>query len=132
MTDLTNIEQHSLSRRAMLLLMVLAILLFGNDVRVYGQTVEDGQPVSSPLDTIPEDARALFDSLTPKVDTAKVAMLNRYRSDKLIKRFSIHTNVVDWALLVPNIGIEFDISPSVRNNYSVSVFGKLNGSSSHG
>lgn len=132
MTDLTNIEQHSLSRRAMLLLMVLAILLFGNDVRVYGQTVEDSQPVSSPLDTIPEDARALFDSLTPKVDTAKVAMLNRYRSDKLIKRFSIHTNVVDWALLVPNIGIEFDISPTVRNNYSVSVFGKLNGSSSHG
>lgn len=128
-----NIETHiSCGRHVSFLLLLLAILVFGNAGNACAQTVEDGKAVASPLDTIPEDARAVFESHVAKEDTVKQRMLRQYRKDKLIKRFSIHTNVVDWATLVPNIGLEFDIKPSVRNNYSVSIFGKFNGASSHG
>ena len=119
-------------RRAILLLMVLTVLLFCGANPLHAQSTEGTTPVSSALDTIPEDARAVFESHIEREDTARQKMLKRHRSDKLIKRFSIHTNIVDWATIVPNLGIEFDIFPSVRNNYSVSVFGKINGASSHG
>lgn len=84
------------------------------------------------LDSIPVESQQFFDKLVPKKDTTNSSLINKYREDKFIKRISIHTNVVDWATLVPNIGIEFDLSDSPRNNYSVSVFGKYNGNSKHG
>lgn len=84
------------------------------------------------LDSIPVESQQFFDKLVPKKDTTNSSLINKYREDKFIKRISIHTNVVDWATLVPNIGIEFDLSDSPRNNYSISVFGKYNGNSTHG
>lgn len=82
--------------------------------------------------SVPEEAEAYFNKLVPKKDTTNTSVISKYREDKFIKRVSIHTNVIDWATLVPNIGIEFDLSDSPRNNYSVSVFGKYNGKSTHG
>jgi hypothetical protein len=132
MSKMNTIANNTIGGRAILLLMMLAVLLFGGFGSAQAQTEEDGMSKFAALDTIPEAARALFESHVPKEDTLKAQQLKKYRSDKLIKRFSIHTNIVDWATLVPNLGIEFDINPTVRNNYSVSVFGKYNGNSSHG
>lgn len=126
------IKRNTVGGRAILLLMMLAVLLFGGFNNVRAQSTEGSASVSSALDTIPEDARAIFESHIEREDTARQRMLKQHRRDKLIKRFSIHTNVLDWATIVPNLGIEFDIFPSVRNNYSVSVFGKINGASTHG
>ena len=132
MSKMNTIANNTVSGRAILLLMMLAVLLFGGFDSAQAQTEEDGMSKFAALDTIPEAARALFESHVPKEDTLKAQQLKKYRSDKLIKRFSIHTNIVDWATLVPNLGIEFDINDTVRNNYSVSVFGKINGASTHG
>lgn len=81
---------------------------------------------------VPIEAQQFFNRLTPKKDTTNLEALKKYRQDKFIKRVSIHTNVVDWATLVPNIGLEIDLKDSPRNNYSVSIFGKYNGNSTHG
>lgn len=81
---------------------------------------------------ISQEAQRLFEQLMPKVDTTNTEELKKYRQDKFIKRISFHTNVVDWATLVPNIGLEIDLKDSPRNNYSVSIFGKYNGNSTHG
>lgn len=82
--------------------------------------------------SVPEEAEAYFNKLVPQKDTTNTSLINKYREDKFIKRISIHTNIIDWATLVPNIGVEIDLSDSPRNNYSVSVFGKYNGKSTHG
>jgi hypothetical protein len=132
MSKMNTIANNTIGGRAILLLTMLAVLLFGGFGSAQAQTEEDDMSKFAALDTIPEAARALFESHVPKEDTLKAQQLKKYRSDNLIKRFSIHTNIVDWATLVPNLGIEFDINPTVRNNYSVSVFGKYNGNSSHG
>lgn len=81
---------------------------------------------------IPVEAQQFFDKLVPKKDTTNTEELKKYRQDKFIKRISFHTNVIDWATLVPNIGLEIDLKDSPRNNYSVSIFGKYNGNSTHG
>lgn len=40
---------------------------------------------------------------------------------KLSERISLHTNVVDWALLVPNIGVEFDVRNTNWNRWAVGL-----------
>lgn len=35
------------------------------------------------------------------------------------KRFSFHTNLVDWGLTIPNIGVEFDFSGKRTGHYSI-------------
>ena len=37
----------------------------------------------------------------------------------LSERISIHTNVVDWGLMVPNIGLEFDVKQTNWNRWAV-------------
>lgn len=108
------------------------LMLFVFQVYTYAQSTDAVELKSSPLDTIPEEARALFESYAPKTDTAQVAFVQKYKRDKFIKRVSFHTNAVDWVTLVPNIGIEVDLSQSPRNNYSIAMFGKFNGNSRHG
>lgn len=46
-------------------------------------------------------------------------------------RWSIRTNAVDWLLTIPNISVEFDISNSVYNKYTLSLEGKYNWQTSH-
>lgn len=80
----------------------------------------------------PIEAQQFFDKWVPKKDSAQVSFLKKHKEDKFIKRISIHTNVVDWATLVPNVGIEIDLSDTPRNNYSVSLYGKYNGNATNG
>ena len=87
------------------------------------------QPKISPLDTIPESARAIFDRYVQKEDTVKAQLLAKYRSNSFLKRLSFHTNAVDWATLVPNIGIEFDLKGTTRTQYSILLHAKYNGGS---
>lgn len=37
------------------------------------------------------------------------------------KRFSFHTNLVDWGLTIPNIGVEFDFSGKRTGHYSIAA-----------
>lgn len=108
------------------------LMLFVFQVCVYAQSTDVVETKYSPLDTIPEEARALFERYIQKKDTAQVAFIQKYKRDKFIKRLSFHTNAVDWVTLVPNIGLEVDLKQSPRTNYSVAIFGKFNGRSTHG
>lgn len=40
------------------------------------------------------------------------------------ERISLHTNAVDWALLIPNIGIEYDIRSTNWNRWAVGMSAK--------
>lgn len=112
-------------------IVILAFVLCGTNV-VSAQVDDNISAPNSLLDTIPEEARALFERYIQKKDTAQVAFIQKYKRDKFIKRLSFHTNAVDWVTLVPNIGLEVDLKQSPRTNYSVSIFGKFNGRSTHG
>jgi len=37
------------------------------------------------------------------------------------ERVSLRTNVVDWALMIPNIGVEYDLRPENWNRYAVNL-----------
>ena len=132
MKDVENIESYMTTSRLILQLSVFFVFLFGCASHTGAQSVESTGALSSPLDTIPEEARALFERYIQKKDTAQVAFIQKYKRDKFIKRLSFHTNAVDWVTLVPNIGLEVDLKQSPRTNYSVSIFGKFNGRSTHG
>lgn len=47
------------------------------------------------------------------------------------ERLSVRSNAVDWLLLVPNIGIEYDIFPTNHNRWSVGLNLRYNWQSSH-
>lgn len=132
MKDVENLESYMTTSRLILQLSVFFVFLFGCAIHTGAQSVESTGALSSPLDTIPEEARALFERYIQKKDTAQVAFIQKYKRDKFIKRLSFHTNAVDWVTLVPNIGLEVDLKQSPRTNYSVSIFGKFNGRSTHG
>ena len=132
MKDVENIESYMTTSRLILQLSVFFVFLFGCASHTGAQSVESTGALSSSLDTIPEEARALFERYIQKKDTAQVAFIQKYKRDKFIKRLSFHTNAVDWVTLVPNIGLEVDLKQSPRTNYSVSIFGKFNGRSTHG
>lgn len=42
------------------------------------------------------------------------------------ERVAIKTNAVDWLLMTPNVGVEFDLSSSEQNKYTLSLSGKYN------
>ncbi len=50
-------------------------------------------------------------------------MDNSRRVEKLSmwERMSIRTNVIDWSLMVPNVGIEYDLRPENWNRYAVNL-----------
>lgn len=129
MIDLDNIESSWTWKSVLFLLAILFV--FQHGIVVHAQSTGDVFATASSLDTIPEEARALFERYVQKKDTAQVAFIQKYKRDKFIKRISFHTNAVDWVTLVPNIGIEVDLKQSPRTNYSVAIFGKFNGRSTH-
>lgn len=119
-----------------LLQALLAVFMTAGSNCLYAQTdgvqEEEASSSVSVLDTIPEDARAVFNRYVQQEDTATNRTLAKYRKDKFSKRLSFHTNMVDWATLVPNIGIEFDLSGKTRTQYSLYLHGKYNGSGNMG
>ncbi len=74
----------------------------------------------------PED---FFGSYVHKKDTAFSDQV--YIWDTFGKRFSLHANMFDWAITVPNIGVEFDLDETKMNNRSILLFGKYNPNTKH-
>lgn len=109
----------------------VCIILFCSE-NIHSQVDNHVLPHNSALDTIPAEAMSVFQKYAAVKETTKLHKEEKYTRDSFIKRFSIHTNTIDWVTLLPNLGIEFDLSSSRRNNYSVSVFGKYNGNSRKG
>ena len=57
----------------------------------------------------------------------------RHQTDTLsfVERLSFRTNAVDWALLLPNIGVEFDIRNTNWNRWAVGVSARGNWQTHH-
>lgn len=136
---------YGVSRILMLLYMVvvsIAVKAQNDSVAYYQDTVHVIKEatvkgnVSSYIDPVKkaglsEDLERYFQSLLPRRDTTYSAMMEKGHKDSFLKRFSIHTNMVDWATLVPNVGLEFDLSQTPKTHWSIGVFGKYNGRSKH-
>ncbi len=98
---------------------LLTLILFGlASEKVSAQSVD--------FNKSPED---FFGSYVHKKDTAFSNQV--YIWDTFGKRFSLHANTFEWALTVPNIGVEFDLDETKMNNRSVLLFGKYNPNTKH-
>lgn len=101
-------------------LLVSIYVMIGSMGDVMAQT---DMSTINPLD------EAFFRSMIPNKDSIDDDAL--FYREKIIKRFSFHFNAVDWALTLPNVGIEFDFDKTAKNNRSILVFGKFNGNTKH-
>lgn len=68
-----------------------------------------------------------FDPINQKVPVTKLSV----DTLSLLDRFSIHSNVVDWAVMVPNIGVEFDIKNRTWNRWTVGANVRYNWQTKH-
>lgn len=69
---------------------------------------------------------AIFTARAQIVDTrAKTDTL------KLVDRFSLRTNMVDWVLLTPNIGVEFDLGNTNWSRWAIGLNIRTNWNTSH-
>lgn len=73
------------------------------------------------------ELKEYFMSLLPGRDTTYTKIEKEGRKDKFFKRFSFHTNLLGWALLLPNAAVEIDLSQTPRNHYSILLHGMFNG-----
>lgn len=79
--------------------------------------------------SISNEAELLFRSLMPHRDSTYVKQSTP--KDSFWKRFSFHFNMLEWALTLPGVGVEFDLNATEKNNRSVLLFGKFNPKTSH-
>lgn len=70
----------------------------------------------------------LFVACIPLFGNAQRSRVKAITNDTLSikERISIHTNALDWALLTPNIGIEFDLSDMDWGRNTIMLSGKFN------
>lgn len=69
--------------------------------------------IASILTLLPIGVRAQVFETRARIDTLKWN-----------ERISLHTNAVDWALLIPNIGVEYDIRSTNWNRWAVGMSAK--------
>lgn len=69
--------------------------------------------IASILALLPIGVRAQVFETRARIDTLKWN-----------ERISLHTNAVDWALLIPNIGVEYDIRSTNWNRWAVGMSAK--------
>lgn len=103
------------------------ILMLAVPVTGLAQTDDDENRRS----TLTPEAEAYYVSLIPKKDTTFSSIALKSRKNSFWKRWSIHTNTVDWALTLPNLGLEYDLSAKTRTHYSIAVFGRINPRPNH-
>lgn len=110
-------------------LAIIAICLCSS-LNIYAQEADSTQRVAtSQHPTVPDEAEELFRSLIPKRDSTYLKM--GMHKDNFAKRFSLHFNMLEWALTLPNMGIEFDLNSTEKNNRSILLYGKFNGKMRH-
>lgn len=112
-------------------LLLIILILFSwapieaqDSTAVYNNTPKDENTI-----TVSPELQKYFKSLLPERDTSYEERERLVRKDKFIKRLSFHTNLVGWALLLPNVSVEMDLSQKPRTHYSVLLHGMLNGKS---
>ncbi|MBO4613140.1 MAG: DUF3575 domain-containing protein [Bacteroidaceae bacterium] len=106
---------------------ILTLLMLLTAAQAFGQD-ETGK-VERPAISMRADS--IFASLKPMIDSTylqdKTQIMRGFGT-----RFSIHTNMVDWAMTLPNIGLEYDLRRSTynlhRNRRSLFFNVKYNGS----
>ena len=92
---------YSILRNAAVL---VCIHLFFTE-NMYAQNEQSLSSTRGILDTIPVEARNVFYKYAHLQDTARLQTIKKYSQDSFYKRFSFHTNIVDWVTLLPNLGI---------------------------
>ncbi len=108
---------------------ILFVMLFYTIV-AYGQAGTDS--VAAPTrHSISLRADSIFASLKPAIDSTY--LFDRTKAMRGFgTRFSFHTNMVDWAMTLPNLGVEYDLRRSSynlnRNRRSLFFNFKYNGS----
>lgn len=64
---------------------------------------------------------------TPSMAGPQTSMEGSAVNDSVVgfgKRFSFHTNVIDWCIAMPNLGIEWDFSGKPTSRFSIGVHAK--------
>lgn len=96
-------------------------------MRAYGQVEADSTGMTRPTTTtISSRADSIFRAHKPVIDSTYLRKELQVK-DNFWKRISIHTNLVDWVLTLPNLGLELDLEKGNRNRRSLLLFGKFNG-----
>lgn len=67
-----------------------------------------------------------FVTITAKTPPQKRITINTDSIVPLKNRWAIRTNIIDWVALLPNIGVEFDLSKYLYKNWSVGLSAKGN------
>ena len=106
---------------------ILTLLILLNTGQIFAQ--EDAEKVERPPISLRADS--IFASLKPTIDSTylqdKTQIMRGFGT-----RFSFHTNMVDWAMTLPNLGVEYDLRRSSynlhRNRRSLFFNFKYNGS----
>lgn len=73
---------------------------------------------------ISPEVAALFNKYAPKKDSLNLQFGKM--KDTPFNQMSFHFNLLDWALTMPGIGIEWDLDKNAKNNKSILLFGKGN------
>lgn len=103
------------------LTMFLALLASTLTVSAQNDTLTSAP---TPFMVSPETEQ-MFVKLLPHRDTTFA--IKTSQKDRFGKRFSFHFNMLEWAIALPNMGIEFDLNKTKKNNRSILLWGKFNG-----
>lgn len=74
---------------------------------------------------------ASFLLVFPLVASSQEVVKEEQEGVALVDRFAVRTNVLDWALTIPNIGVEFDLNASEFNDMTVGLSAKYNWNTVH-
>ena len=95
-------------RRGAIYILTLLVLLTA--AQAFGQ--DETKKVERPAISMRADS--IFARLKPSIDSTY--LFDRTKANRGFgTRFSFHTNMVDWAMTLPNIGVEYDLRRSTYN-----------------
>ena len=100
-------------------------LLFVNQIEAQEDDREIELTQNNPSVSLRADS--IFASMKPIIDSTFLRKETHIK-DNFWKRISFQTNLVDWMLTLPNVGMEFDLSKKRTNQRSLFFNIKYNGS----
>lgn len=119
-------------KRLKAITIVLLLLANAGIQRLWAQNTQEMQTV--PVQgwdskRVSPEAAALFNKYAPKKDSLNLQFGKAKHS--ALDQLSFHFNLLDWALTMPGIGLEWDLDKNSKNNKSISIFGKGNIRTNH-